>query len=286
MPARALILAVLVGIFVAPQASADGLIYGLPPDGAWARFRMVYRLWDLTTLQGEAATPSEATLRGTFTLRSVGIQDTAEGPGRWIELESSGPPAEDQDGRIIVLKMLIPERHLAVGADPLAHVAEIYYWSRDWPLDEEPKPGVKERLRDDARIRYEIERFRTFFPFPCGNETTCQSTSDQSVETPMATFSATKITYPMTFSGKLSGGTSGRWSWSGVHTLWLSDKSPFGVVAVDTEFTQTDEHERKSSTTNEYELTGEGVRGKNNVRLELEATGVGAESALPEFPNR
>jgi hypothetical protein len=286
MQARAFVLPVLVGILVAPQARADGLIYNLPPDGAWARFRMVHRLWDLTTLQGEAATPSKATLRGTFTLRTVGVQYTAEGPGRWIELESSGPPAEDQDGRIIILKMLIPEQHLAVGADPLAHINEIYYWSRNWPLDEQPRPGVKEQLRDDARIRYEIERFRTFFPFPFRDETTCQSTSDQSVETPMATFSATKITYPMTFSGKLSGGTSGRWSWSGVHTLWLSDKSPFGVVAVETEFTQTDEHEQKSSTTNEYELTGEGVRGKNNVRLELEAIGMGAESALPEFPRR
>lgn len=284
MNSRFLVWAFCSVVTVCSQVLADGLIYELPPDGSWASYQMKYRISELTSLDGEPMSPSAAILKGVLTLRSVGTQETTDGPGRWIELESNGPPTNEFPGRIIVLKMLIPEKYLTAGHDPLARVEVIYFWSRDWELNHEPENGVKEELNDKGRILYEVERFRPHFPYPSENVASIETTRDQTAATPHGTHKATKIAYPMRFSGKLSGGMSGHWRWSGTHTLWLTGASPFGVAAIETEYSQVEEYETKSSKTDEYELNGDGVRAKCKLSLRLVAVGTGARSVLTDYP--
>lgn len=114
----ACILAIAVW-FSANSTHADGLIHKLPADGSWARYDLQWH--------GPAPTGGLAVLRtGSMTVSSVG-QSVIDGDQcRWIEIRS----ASERDGRevVSVLKMLIPEKFLLAGMNPLAHVVKA--WSR------------------------------------------------------------------------------------------------------------------------------------------------------------
>lgn len=103
----------------ASLAHADGLIHKLPADGTWAQY----------DLQWHGPTPNGglAVLRkGTLTVSSVG-QSVVDGDQcRWIEIRHSS----ESDGRevVSVLKMLLPEKYLLAGMNPLGHVVKA--WSR------------------------------------------------------------------------------------------------------------------------------------------------------------
>src|SRR5487761_1132377 len=110
---------VLAGTYA--TAFADGLIYQLPEDGAWTRFKVT----------GDAVPPDgtvKVTLHGTPTVRSVGRAVIDSQPFRWIELESEmtfqkgGKPALANE----LIKILVPEGDLAKGKNPLAHVVRAY----------------------------------------------------------------------------------------------------------------------------------------------------------------
>ncbi len=95
-------------------ARADGLIYRLPPDGTWVRYRVTQHATEIASLDGKPL--PDMSVEATLTLRSVGQVATDGHKSRWIELEWKIPPAEDRRGRIIVLKMSIPEDELQVWA--------------------------------------------------------------------------------------------------------------------------------------------------------------------------
>ncbi|MFV1967384.1 MAG: hypothetical protein ACC628_18295 [Pirellulaceae bacterium] len=234
---------------------------------------------DIESLKGERWPDPEMTRHGTFTIRSVGVKATEQGIARWIELESSVPPTEEfQQGRIIILKMLILEKVLGRGFDPLADVDEIYFWDRDWEWGHEPESGTEEKLTDNARVLYEIERLRQQFPFPAQEPDQVQKVTAK-VTTPFGVFQAETLSYPTEFEGKLAGGKGGRWRWNGTYSLWLSHGSPFGVVAVET-VTSGDEEYATVDGDGNYRLNGIGVRMKSKVRMELQAVGTNAKSAF------
>lgn len=110
-------------IAVLPATSlADGLIHQLPDDGAWVRFEV-----EAQGLTNDGTVT--VTVKGTQTLRSVGRVTIDNQPCRWIELETKmtfertgKKPGELAD----ILKLLIPEKFLVAGQNPLEHVLKAY----------------------------------------------------------------------------------------------------------------------------------------------------------------
>ena len=110
----ACVLALTVG--VETSAHAEGLFYQLPKDGSWAEY----------TIDGVGTNPddTEVTLRGTVKMSSVGKVQVEGKPCRWIELRTEGKRNDDKFTDTV--KLLIPEKHLAKGQDPLGHVIKAW----------------------------------------------------------------------------------------------------------------------------------------------------------------
>jgi len=104
-------------LFVAIPLHADGFMYQLPEDGTWARFDMA----------GKAVEPDGklTTISGTLTLSSVGTVEVDGQKCRWIEL---GTEAKRNNQEFFDFeKLLIPEKHLVNGEDPLSHVLKAWH---------------------------------------------------------------------------------------------------------------------------------------------------------------
>jgi hypothetical protein len=111
---------VLTAFLIVPTtaAMADGVIHQLPPDGSWVRFDVAG-----AGLKSDGAVA--VALKGTMTVKSVGVEQVDGGDCRWIEIETAiefkrgdGPPANQTE----ILKLLIPAKHFATGQNPRAHV--------------------------------------------------------------------------------------------------------------------------------------------------------------------
>ena len=100
---RHLILILVLTALTAATARADGLLYQLPEDGAWAQFEV-----RITNRAGSTRTAQ-------ITMRSVGRVQENEAC-RWIELKL---PIEESTQ---VVKLLVPEKYLKEGQAPLDHV--------------------------------------------------------------------------------------------------------------------------------------------------------------------
>lgn len=111
---------VLVGLWPC-LAAADGLVYQLPPDGVWARFAMQGVVLD----SEEKDIDPVLNITGTLTLASVGAVQVGEEVCRWIEIVIDG----QRDGKAFkeVDKLLIPEKHIATGTEPLKHLRDAWY---------------------------------------------------------------------------------------------------------------------------------------------------------------
>lgn len=199
---------------------ADGLVLRLPSDGA----RVKYDLQTTADIEGEGADvaglaiPRTMTFRGTVTLGSVGRARAGQQDCRWIEI---GREIPGQDVKS-VLKLLIPERYLGREEDPFSHVLRMEYWKRGGAVK-----GF-ERIRDEPRIRYELERLRGFFPERLRD---VKSLGKRVIQTPLGPVecegrSGTAELKP----SPLFPGAGGEWAWKGTVEVWEDDKSPFGVV--------------------------------------------------------
>ena len=102
---------IVVMTLVPACASADGLIRTLPKDGAWVSYH--------GTLKGGSTEQS-----GKLILRSVGKVVENNQPLRWIELDMVDP-TRDGGGRTIY-KMLIAEKELKAGVDPVDHIVRAW----------------------------------------------------------------------------------------------------------------------------------------------------------------
>lgn len=264
------------------NAPGDGLIYSLPPDGSWVTYHVQNEATEMEELDGTKL--PDMTRHGTFTIRSVGTELTDRGNARWIELESTFMPTEEIPmGRIITLKMLIAEELLGRGSDPLSNVAEVYFLDRKWRWGQKPVEEKAQRLTDGGRVKYEVERFRPLFPFAPKDSKQVQSKVIAN-DNPNGSRRIEQLSYPTVFEGKLHGGRGGRWGWTGTYTIWISDSSPYGVIAVESATTCYEEY---GAPDNEgvYQLSGQGTRMKVKTTLQLQAMGSNSKSTLPDMPN-
>jgi hypothetical protein len=101
-------LGVLLGcLFVTGSVRADGLIYRLPEDGTF----VTYSIDGKFRREG-----TDNPLSITLTLASVGKAEENGQPCRWIEVVMVASQGKT------VYKLLVPEKHLKKGENPLAHV--------------------------------------------------------------------------------------------------------------------------------------------------------------------
>ena len=116
--------AVSVVCLFSSTAQADGLIYQLPEDGAWVRFDLVI------TSERDGM---ERTMTGSLTMSSVGRTQENGEDCRWIEFKLQMKRNEAQ--RTTIAKVLIPEKFLKKGENPLEHAVRV--WEKQG--DNEPR---------------------------------------------------------------------------------------------------------------------------------------------------
>ena len=229
----------LLFMWATNRASADGLIYQLPPDGAWVTYTLSQAGTNRVSFPPGLAQERQeirgllAQTTGFLTLRSVGTVVIDGEACRWIELKTevdmrgempdaaTGVVHNQQSSRRIILKILIPEHCLSAGSDPLAHVRRMYFQDGS----EEP-----EAIDDDKDKQYQIDRFRPFFPAPPLEPRTL---SRDSVNTAtLGSLDCEKHSFHSSYEGPLARGRRGWWTWRGMHEVWVNDKVPFGVVSL------------------------------------------------------
>jgi len=133
--------AVVLFALAATAASADGLLYQLPKDGTWARYD-----FEASMTHGDRTQRAE----GLIHIASVGRVTEKGQPCRWIEVRFEVKP-EKEEVEENVVKVLVPEKHLAKGESPLKHVVRA--WIRE-DGDKEAQvlkdPGDQDDGEDDA----------------------------------------------------------------------------------------------------------------------------------------
>jgi hypothetical protein len=119
----------VLSVVAADLTFAEGIVCQLPEEGAWARF----------DIDGAGVGPNGAvrvTVKGTQTIRCVGIEDVQGEPCRWIEVDtdSTFERTGNAAGKLhVVFKLLISEKHLAEGANPREGVRVAYHKQGDAP---------------------------------------------------------------------------------------------------------------------------------------------------------
>ncbi len=226
----------LVGLAASP-ARAEGLIWNLPPDGSWVRYRMEM------TFRREGANPQKA--QGTFTLASVGAEQREGKACRWIEGVFVGKVEEDEN--ITVFKLLVPEICLGQGATPTDNVREAWFFVSRRPKVEKLAPNSprgRSQLRELKYLFFHEPYLKPVklpprrFTVKSLGEIACQG-----VEAELLQDQGIKQRYR--------------------YTLWLHEKVPFGVMAL------------------EAHVTGGNGVVEATLKMTLEDWGRGAKSQLP-----
>lgn len=261
-------------LFVPTGPMQAAQMYSLPDDGAECEFTEEFQMSDLKHVGYDAQIspeplPNHISVKATISLRSVGKEVRDGEPCRWIELKVVAKPSGELDpsGRILILKLLIPEAQFGDGRYPFASVRKAYYYSSDWK--ESIDASRAQRVdQDPRRLQYELDRFLPHFPaLPEG----VQPIERESVKLPMGNADCRRFEFSSSYEGKLSGGQSGKWAWSGKHRVWSSDDSPFGILAVHFE-----------GDNSELDDEGRGQSFATRSKLQLLRKGKGAVSDLPD----
>ena len=244
------------GGIIAGSVLADGLVFQLPPDGAWARYS-VHTEGEF----GDGKGPwQKVATEGTLTISSVGAVTRNEQRCRWIELKSEstakGPYPK------LVLKVLVPEERLGRGQDPLSHAVLTFF---------NPKPVDAKQMEsfiDEGfnRVQYEIDRFRDVFPKTLDNLKNLQRETAESLADKFE--GCEVLTGTSDYDGPLL--NKGRGVFKANYRIILHPKAPFGVVSMQIE-----------SDGREFSGTGVTVSVKLKKTLTLDGTGKNAVSDLP-----
>jgi hypothetical protein len=247
-----------ISLCLCQGASADGLVFQLPADGAWARYDFA-----TTGTQSGGESKLDIDIKGTLTLSSVGTVSRNQHTCRWIELHSKS----DTEGAYqkLILKMLIPEKRLTRGQDPLAHSVLTFFDPKQ--VDEQAAPGVESFIDDGFnRIQYEIDRFRLEFPRPLFN---AKSLPRETLETPAGRFEDCEVLEGMSnYDGPLL--ENGRSVFRSTYRIAIHPRTPFGVVTMQI---RTEGREIGDGFAQNFKAT---------KTLTLAAVGTGAVSALPK----
>jgi hypothetical protein len=265
---------------------ADGVAYRLPPDGSWVMYRLDWveigdsytrRLGEKGVVVEERADRAAsikwlkeagAASERLFLVRSVGrLQQDGEWL-RWLELVDNPKEegVEKPKERVILLKILIPEKHFQPGDDPFAHVRKMYLSDR--------RPDGQNFLTevtDADRRSYELDRFRSNFPVP--PKGTTRRTDVTRKTTLGLVCTGDFMTFDYGFKGKLFAGKKGRFEGHGRYEVFVSDEVPFGLVG----WTATD-----IETLADH---GDGAGWREcggKTLMEIKEFGKGAKSGLPD----
>jgi hypothetical protein len=103
---------VLMHAAVTPTARADGLVYQLPADGTSVRYD--------TEVTFVNSSGQQNMLKGSLSISSVGQTTVDDEKCRWIEFKNL--TKTDQGERIVIGKVLIPEKDLGKGKSPGDHL--------------------------------------------------------------------------------------------------------------------------------------------------------------------
>jgi hypothetical protein len=247
--------------------------YLLPADGASATFAVTDNVTNLHPVPPDInreknfPLPKDFSIKTTLILRSVGKADLNGEACRWIEIKLVKRPGDhDPTGRILILKLLIPEQRFAVGDYPFSHVKKAYRLDSKWTetIDASTAKRIDENT---ALLQYELDRFLPSFPAPPKD---AKWSTNQKVETGLGQIEATRADFAAGYEGKLSGGTGGKWTWQAHYEVWLSPVCPFGIVGLDCESANT-----------EVSSNGPGVSMNLQRKMRLQDTGKNAVSELP-----
>jgi hypothetical protein len=200
-----------------------GLIAQLPADGTSARYR-----WEIDEERGLGnGKRYQYWTRGSLTIRSVGRENLAGEPCRWIELgtearlEGAGTDWPPDPPPCLALKLLIPDRALRRGQDPLAVV------KRAWYLE---YGRVEDLQKDPIRRQCRIDRYRYYFSDVLSG-TRRQPTTQ--IKSSLGAFECEPIEGQHQYSCRLESGYP--ICWERRLTFWLCERAPFGSVGLETE---------------------------------------------------
>jgi hypothetical protein len=257
---------------------ADGVACRLPPDGTWVKYRITvtkYEAWNLRSDEKEGwvikkepeltAEELAKESRDNFLLvRSVGRQEMGGEPCRWVELvlNAKEEGEAEPEARVFLLKVLIPEKAFVPGADLFEHVKKMYVSDR-----REGGEHFVSEVEDGDRKRYEVERFRLYFPLPREG---ARRKKDVEHKTPLGPFKGDELAFEYGYEGKLEGGKVGWNSVKGHYRVAVSDRAPFGIVAV----------RGKDVVAIEEYGDGIGTRLKQSWTMDAVEAGTGAKSGL------
>lgn len=241
---------------------ADGLIFKLPKDGTWVKYSCEL---SAEFKAGSAGEHEWKKMEGTAEIRvcSNGAVTRAQRPCRWIEINMRTWQygVKDPVG-VNDIRVLVPERYLNRGSDPLERPALTY-----WNLKDADRSGLQDEPGFD-RFRYEIDRFLTSFPPPLSNET---KLPPMDVETPAGTFKNCEVIAGTSHFDRPTE-DEGRWEIRSRWRIALHDDAPFGVAWIDLEESEGVEISRGGGRTE--------VRGTSSLRLS--EVGNNAESWLQD----
>ncbi len=185
---------------------ADGLIHQLPKDGSWVRF-------DAT---GEGLAPGgevTVSLKGTVTVKSVGVEEIDGTICRWIEIEAEieaggarGPLGRQTE----VFKLLIPEKHLVAGQNPRDHVLKA------WKKDTKGTDRELDLKGNDARAVQSLDELLN------GGLAKSEKSDGVEIKVPGGSFRCTHLNgTELSKAGDIDLAIES----------WLTDEVPFGVAA-------------------------------------------------------
>ena len=226
-------LVLLMLLAVCRNALADGLLRVLPDDGHWAQY-------DLTV-----ADDSGMGRTGNLILKSVGRLIEDGEPCRWIECDFR---LEDQDRRDVVIdvvvKFLIPEKHLGRGGNPWDHVV------RAWVQHD----GKVERY--DEHVRNPMNPLLLAVPGALrGVEPLKRS---QEIMWKRGTLRS-----PEGYRGESTLPAEGRLVQSMVHEVWPHEAAPFGTIMLRQQIRMSDGERTLSIVDAEYVFSDSGKDAKS-----------------------
>jgi hypothetical protein len=210
-------------LVITQSVLADGLIFQFPVDGTWVKYS-----GKLSVEIKPSGAKEWVKTDGTAEIRvcSNGAVTRAERPCRWIEINMRTwqDGVKDPVG-VNDLRVLVPERYLTRGSDPLERPALTY-----WNLKDADRLGLKDEPGFD-RFRYEIDRFLISFPPPLTDE---QQLPPLDVETPAGTFKGCEVIAGTSHFDRPTK-DEGRWEIRSRWKIALHDDAPFGVARIDLE---------------------------------------------------
>jgi len=110
--------ALLVAVCLTSMVRADGLMYRLPEDGASAQFNLEF-----------TAGPTGIEKKGTGEIRISSVGETVfnNEKCRWLEFRFTLKMEQQDQERLMIAKLLIPEKHLGKGQSPGENVVRGWF---------------------------------------------------------------------------------------------------------------------------------------------------------------